>query len=110
MERKVENPQELSKYRLYVDELDKVMCLLLRLSSRLARAENELLALPQDASQGMKVGKGWLGQLLALPPDASHSVDGMRVRDGWLGQLLTLPQDANQGLRVRYRHRMAVRV
>jgi protein Shroom len=51
VEEKCQNEQERNKYRLYVDELDKVMYLLLKLSGRLARAENAVRSLPDDASE-----------------------------------------------------------
>ena len=54
VEQKLET-KDLDKYRLYVDELDKVLYLLLRISDRLAKAENAIWALPQNASDKEKV-------------------------------------------------------
>ena len=54
VEEKLER-KELDKFRLYIDELNKVLHLLLRLSERLARAENAIWALPQNASDKEKV-------------------------------------------------------
>ena len=55
VEKKCQNKAEYDKYKLYVDELDKVMYLLLKLSARLARAQNDVLCLPADASDKQKV-------------------------------------------------------
>ena len=52
---KVQNKAEYNKYQLYVTELDKVMILLLKLSGRLARAENAVSSLPEDAAQNERV-------------------------------------------------------
>ena len=54
MEQRLET-KELSKYRSYVDELEKVLFLVLKLSDRLAKAENSIVALPQNASDKEKV-------------------------------------------------------
>ncbi|XP_064636059.1 uncharacterized protein LOC135493098 [Lineus longissimus] len=55
VEQKLENPKELDKYKSYVDELDKIMHLLLKLAGRLARAENAVLSLPDDAAERERV-------------------------------------------------------
>ena len=55
MESKCQKTAEFDKYKLYVDELDKVMILLLKLSGRLARAQNAVLSLPEGASEKHKV-------------------------------------------------------
>ena len=52
----MQNKGEFDKYKLYVDELDKVMYLLLKLSGRLARAENAVMSLPPAADEKEKVG------------------------------------------------------
>ncbi|KAK7155339.1 hypothetical protein R3I93_010087 [Phoxinus phoxinus] len=44
-------PNELDKFRMFVGDLDKVVNLLLSLSGRLARVENALNSLEEDASQ-----------------------------------------------------------
>lgn len=42
-------PNELEKFRMFVGDLDKVVSLLLSLSGRLARVENALNSLEEDA-------------------------------------------------------------
>ncbi len=54
VEAKCQSKAEFDKYKLYVDELDKVMFLLLKISGRLARAENALMSVADDDDQ--KVG------------------------------------------------------
>uniref|UniRef100_A0A3B1J3M1 Shroom family member 2a n=1 Tax=Astyanax mexicanus TaxID=7994 RepID=A0A3B1J3M1_ASTMX len=44
-------PNELEKFRMFVGDLDKVVSLLLSLSGRLARVENALNSLEEDASR-----------------------------------------------------------
>ena len=56
VEARVESDAERRKYRLYVDELGKVISLLLNVSGRLARAENAVMSLADDASATEKVG------------------------------------------------------
>lgn len=51
----MQNKGEFDKYKLYIDELEKVMYLLLKLSGRLARAENAFMSLPPDADDKEKV-------------------------------------------------------
>jgi len=48
--------RELSKYKSYIDDVEKITKLLLKLSRRLARAENELRNAPMDATDDDKVG------------------------------------------------------
>lgn len=48
-------PNELDKFRMFVGDLDKVVNLLLSLSGRLARVENALNSLEEDASQEERV-------------------------------------------------------
>ncbi len=55
VETKCQNKAEYDKYKLYVDEMEKVMYLLLKLSGRLARAQNAVLSLPDDASEKHRV-------------------------------------------------------
>ena len=55
VEARVESDTERRKYRLYVDELGKVISLLLNVSGRLARAENAVMSLADDASAQEKV-------------------------------------------------------
>lgn len=45
-------PNELDKFRMFVGDLDKVVSLLLSLSGRLARVENALNSLEEDATAG----------------------------------------------------------
>lgn len=44
-------PNEVEKYRLHVEELEKIVNLLLSLSGRLARVQNALMNLPEEASK-----------------------------------------------------------
>ncbi|XP_047741420.1 uncharacterized protein LOC108666958 isoform X2 [Hyalella azteca] len=58
-------PQEVEKFKLHVNEIDKITSLLLGLSGRLARAENALLLLsPQDGPE--------LRRVLELKRDRLH--------------------------------------
>lgn len=52
---KCHNRAEFEKYNLYVTELDKVMFLLLKICTRLARTENTLLTLSDDAPEKDRV-------------------------------------------------------
>ncbi|XP_022256449.1 protein Shroom2-like [Limulus polyphemus] len=47
-------PKELEKYRLHVEELEKIINLLLSLSGRLARAQNALVCLRPDVEEEEK--------------------------------------------------------
>ncbi|XP_074651874.1 uncharacterized protein LOC141906471 isoform X2 [Tubulanus polymorphus] len=49
VEERCKNHRELEKYQSFVGELDKILHLLLKLSGRLARSENAVLGLPNDA-------------------------------------------------------------
>lgn len=48
-------PNELDKFRMFVGDLDKVVSLLLSLSGRLARVENALNSLEDDATPEERV-------------------------------------------------------
>lgn len=48
-------PNELEKFRMFVGDLDKVVSLLLSLSGRLARVENALNSLEEDATAEERV-------------------------------------------------------
>lgn len=48
-------PNEFDKYKMFIGDLDKVVNLLLSLSGRLARVENVLSGLGEDASQEERV-------------------------------------------------------
>lgn len=48
-------PNEIEKYLLHVEEMEKIVNLLLSLSGRLARAENLLKNLPTDCNLEEKV-------------------------------------------------------
>ena len=48
-------PAECDKYKLHVEEIDKITSLLFGLSGRLAKAENALIALPEGSSDEEKV-------------------------------------------------------
>lgn len=49
-------PNEFDKYKMFIGDLDKVVNLLLSLSGRLARVENVLNGLGEDASNEERVG------------------------------------------------------
>lgn len=49
-------PNEFDKYKMFIGDLDKVVSLLLSLSGRLARVENVLSGLGEDASKEERVG------------------------------------------------------
>lgn len=55
VERKLTHRAELEKYQLYVGEIDKIIALLLKVSGRLARGENAILSLTDDASEKQRV-------------------------------------------------------
>lgn len=50
-------PNELEKFRMFVGDLDKVVSLLLSLSGRLARVENALNSLEEDATTEERVSE-----------------------------------------------------
>ncbi|XP_035209553.1 protein Shroom3-like isoform X2 [Stegodyphus dumicola] len=52
---KIAKPNEVEKFKLHVEELQKITNLLSSLSGRLARAENALLILPSDVSLEEKI-------------------------------------------------------
>lgn len=52
-------PNQLDKFRMFVGDLDKVVSLLLSLSGRLARVENALNSLEDEAPPEEKVNKRW---------------------------------------------------
>jgi hypothetical protein len=60
VERKCQSKQELNKFKLYVDELEQVTYLLLKLSGRLAKAENAVIMLPEHASEQQRVRYPWV--------------------------------------------------
>ncbi|XP_076340015.1 uncharacterized protein LOC143240804 isoform X3 [Tachypleus tridentatus] len=47
-------PNEIDKYKLHVEEMEKIINLLLSISGRLARAQNALSCLPQEATEKEK--------------------------------------------------------
>lgn len=49
--------RELSKFKSFIDDIEKITRLLLNVSRRLARAENELRNAPMDATDDEKVGE-----------------------------------------------------
>lgn len=57
---KLAKPNELEKYTLHVEEMEKIVNLLLSLSARLARAENILKNMPKDGSSEEKVNSDYL--------------------------------------------------
>lgn len=58
-------PNEFDKYKMFIGDLDKVVNLLLSLSGRLARVENVLSGLGEDASKEERVC-GLAGYCLSL--------------------------------------------
>lgn len=50
-------PNELDKFKMFVGDLDKVVSLLLSLSGRLARVENALNSLEEEATPEERVSK-----------------------------------------------------
>lgn len=66
-------PNEFDKYKMFIGDLDKVVNLLLSLSGRLARVENVLSSLGDNANSEERVGMGTaLGQ---QPPPPRHYSD-----------------------------------
>lgn len=61
-------PNEFDKYKMFIGDLDKVVNLLLSLSGRLARVENVLSGLGEDASNEERVGSNSVQQLFPLSP------------------------------------------
>lgn len=62
-------PNEIDKYKMFIGDLDKVVNLLLSLSGRLARVENVLSGLGEDASNEERVGSLAVPlQVSSLPP------------------------------------------
>ncbi|XP_076362697.1 uncharacterized protein LOC143253179 isoform X2 [Tachypleus tridentatus] len=47
-------PNEIDKYKLHVEEMEKIINLLLSISGRLARAQNALMCLPEDTTEKEK--------------------------------------------------------
>ncbi|XP_022241958.1 uncharacterized protein LOC106459722 [Limulus polyphemus] len=47
-------PNEIDKYKLHVEEMEKIINLLLSISGRLARAQNALMCLPKDTTEEEK--------------------------------------------------------
>lgn len=52
---RVARPQEVSKFRLHVEEVGKITSLLLSLSGRLARAENALMGMTEDHPERVSI-------------------------------------------------------
>ena len=55
---KCQNPSERDKFHTYIDDLEKIVRLLLNLSGQLARAENAVQGLPDNADPKLKVSCG----------------------------------------------------
>ncbi|CAH1777229.1 unnamed protein product [Owenia fusiformis] len=73
VKKKCARESEFDKYKLYVDELDKIMVLMLKLSGRLARAENAVNSLPEDASKTEK------GPLLSKHEELSKKMEDAKM-------------------------------
>ncbi|KAL3878345.1 hypothetical protein ACJMK2_030708 [Sinanodonta woodiana] len=54
VEQKCTNQSEKDKYKSYIDDIEKIVRLLLKLSGLLARAENAVQSLPNDANDKVK--------------------------------------------------------
>ena len=67
-------PNQLDKFRMFVGDLDKVVSLLLSLSGRLARVENALNSLEEEAPPEEKVTV-WLQQEGSLPSTEEGETD-----------------------------------
>lgn len=52
---KCRNQQEKDKYKSYIDDIDKIIRLLLKLSGLLARAENTIQGLAENTDEKIKV-------------------------------------------------------
>lgn len=65
-------PHEAAKYRLHVEEIGKITNLLLGLSSRLAKAENTLMTMPEDHVERVRLLKKKLGKIINFIT-ANHS-------------------------------------
>lgn len=55
VDNKCRNQQEKDKYRSYIEDIDKIIRLLLKLSGLLARAENTIQGLTEDTNERIKV-------------------------------------------------------
>lgn len=77
---KCKNPNERDKFQTYIDDLEKIVRLLLNLSGQLARAENAVQGLPDNADPKLKVsyeiiwGGGFLYSVVFLQMNAVHLV------------------------------------
>ncbi|ELU03935.1 hypothetical protein CAPTEDRAFT_173104 [Capitella teleta] len=90
VEQKCQSKQELNKYKLYVDELDQVTYLLLKLSGRLAKAENALNMLPDHASESERaVLTAKRDELHAKHEDAKDIKEGIDRRSQQVAAFLT---------------------
>lgn len=73
-------PNEFDKYRMFIGDLDKVVNLLLSLSGRLARVENVLSSLGEDASNEERV-RGLAISSASFPSEHTYvrAVPGDRI-------------------------------
>lgn len=55
IEQKCRNQQEKDKYKSYIEDIDKIIRLLLKLSGLLARAENTIQGLTESTNEKIKV-------------------------------------------------------
>ncbi|KAM9761690.1 protein Shroom2 isoform 4-T4 [Menidia menidia] len=90
-------PNELDKFRMFVGDLDKVVSLLLSLSGRLARVENALNSLEEDATPEERrtlVEKRKL--LIRQHEDAKELKENLDRREGVVYDILSnyLPEDS----------------
>lgn len=61
------NDREVRKFKSYMEDVETITKLLLKLSRRLARAENELRNAPMDATDDDKVGSSFVSLSFTLP-------------------------------------------
>lgn len=83
-------PNEFDKYKMFIGDLDKVVNLLLSLSGRLARVENVLSSLGDNANSEERVGMGTAPAYSGLgqqPPPPRHYSDLQGLPGGQHGAL-----------------------
>lgn len=79
-------PNEFDKYKMFIGDLDKVVNLLLSLSGRLARVENVLSGLGEDASKEERVCVLAGYRLSPLPMQGPPDAVAVELRERLLGR------------------------
>ncbi|KAJ8350448.1 hypothetical protein SKAU_G00255780 [Synaphobranchus kaupii] len=82
-------PNEVDKFRMFVGDLDKVVSLLLSLSGRLARVENALNTLHEDAAEEKRTLTEKRKVLLRQHEDAKELKDNLDRRERVVSHILT---------------------